>query len=70
MLSAEDGCYHPDDANSPPVSRLGLRILRSELENASSNVVKLTLQYRDLSHIVSESRLRLTISACEKLLDP
>lgn len=56
MLSAEDGCYHPDDANSPPVSRLGLRILRSELENASSNVVKLTLQYRDLSHIVSESR--------------
>lgn len=56
MLSSEDGCYQPDDANSPPVSRLGLRILRSELENASSNVVELTLQYRDLSHIVSESQ--------------
>jgi hypothetical protein len=51
-----DGNRNDRSVNGPPISKLGIRILRSELEEASLKIVGLTLQCRELSHLQLESR--------------
>ena len=53
---AADGSRNDRSLNGPPLSKLGIRILRSELEEASLKIVGLTLQCRELSHLQLESR--------------